>query len=115
MRAKCLLLMPVACAVFAVLPASLASASKSWPLGYTQSSIDQGIKQDVTRLFKVHNIDSVSCVPIKSFRPGNVFHCSAYDDSNVLIGHVKVKILKRNEENVSWNPTSAEVAATKGS
>jgi hypothetical protein len=114
-RVKTLVLVPVACLVFSIWPATLASASKSWPFGYTSSGIDSGIKQDVTKLFKVHNIGSVSCVPIKSFRRGNVFHCTAYNDANVLIGRVTVKILKGNEENVSWKPTPAEAAATKGS
>jgi hypothetical protein len=114
-RARGVVLALTVGAVFATGPASLASASQSWPFGYTQSSIDQGIKNHIATLFKLHNVDSVSCVAIKSFRPGNVFHCSAYNDSNVLIGYVKVKILKHNEENISWKPTSAEAASTGNS
>jgi len=87
------------------LPGSLAGASQRWPFGYSQSSIDQGIKGHLETIFKVHNVDSVSCVAIKSFRPGNVFRCTAYDDANVLIGRVTVRILKGNRENISWKPT----------
>ena len=114
MRARILLLALTAFVVLAIAPATLAGASQGWPLGYSESSIDQGIKSHVTTLFKVHNLDSVSCVAIKSFRPGNVFHCSAYNDSNLLIGRVTVKILKGgNKENISWKPTPAEAATTK--
>jgi hypothetical protein len=98
----------VACVASVSLSGSLAGASQSWPFGYTQSSIDQGIKSHVATIFKVHNINSVSCVAIRSFRPGNVFHCTAYNESNTLIGRVTVRILKGNRENISWKPTSGE-------
>jgi hypothetical protein len=97
----------VACITLLMWPASLAGAAKSWPFGYTESSIDQGIKGHLESIFKVHNLDSVSCVAIESFRPGNVFHCTAYNNANALIGRVTVKILKGNRENISWKPTSS--------
>jgi len=112
MRTKGVVLGLIACLVFVALPAPLASASQGWPKGYTQKSVDRGIKSEIYKKFNVHSINSASCVAIKHFTAGKVFHCFAYNKSNTLIGDVTVTILAGGRENVAWAATSAGSGAS---